>query len=107
MTSAGLVASWILPGGQGFLLQAILHACPTTRGILFDQPQVIASARQMLNSAGLTQRCQIVAGSFFESVPENGDAYVMKAILHDWDDHRSIDILRACYRSMYPGRPFS
>jgi hypothetical protein len=87
-------------GGQGLLLKAILLACPVTCGILFDQPQVIASADQALASAGLAQRCQIVAGSFFESVPENGDLYVMKAILHDWDDLTSIDILRTCRRAM-------
>jgi hypothetical protein len=89
-------------GGQGLLLKAILLACPATRGILFDQPQVIAWANQVLASAGLAQRCQIVAGSFFDSVPENGDAYVMKSILHDWDDHGSIDILRTCRRAMSP-----
>ena len=89
-------------GGQGLLLKEILLACPATRGILFDQPQVIASADQVLASAGLAQRCQIVAGSFFESVPEDGDVYVMKAILHDWDDRASIDILQTCRRAMSP-----
>jgi hypothetical protein len=87
-------------GGQGLLLREILLACPTTRGILFDQPQVITSSDQMLASAGLAHRCQTVAGSFFESVPDGGDAYVMKAILHDWDDDKSIDILRTCRRAM-------
>ena len=89
-------------GGQGLLLKEILLACPATRGILFDQPQVIASVDQVLASAGLAQRCKIVAGSFFESVPEDGDVYVMKAILHDWDDRASIDILRTCRRAMSP-----
>ncbi len=89
-------------GGQGLLLKEILLACPTTRGILFDQPQVIASADQVVASAGLAQRCQIVAGSFFVSVPEDGDVYVMKAVLHDWDDRASIDILRTCRRAMSP-----
>ena len=89
-------------GGQGLLLKEILLACPATRGILFDQSQVIASADHMLASVGLAQRCRIVAGSFFESVPEDGDVYVMKAILHDWDDRASIDILRTCRRAMSP-----
>ena len=89
-------------GGQGLLLKEVLLACPATRGILFDQPQVIASANQALASAGLAQRCQITAGSFFEFVPEGGDLYVMKAILHDWDDCASIDILRICRRAMPP-----
>ncbi len=57
---------------------------------------------QVLASAGLAQRRQIVAGSFFESVPEDGDVYVMKAILHDWDDRASIDILQTCRRAMSP-----
>lgn len=89
-------------GGQGLLLKEILLACPASRGVLFDQPQVIASADQGLASAGLAQRCEIVGGSFFESVPEGGDAYVMKFILHDWDDHAAIDILRTCRRAMSP-----
>jgi O-methyltransferase domain len=87
-------------GGEGLLLKEILLACPATRGVLFDQQQVVASADQVLASAGLAQRCQIVAGSFLESVPEDGDVYVMKAILHDWDDRASIDILRTCRRAM-------
>ena len=70
-------------GGQGLLLKTILLACPLTRGILFDQPQVVAAADRVLASTELAQRCQIVAGSFFESVPENGDIYIMKVILHD------------------------
>jgi hypothetical protein len=89
-------------GGQGLLLKEILLACRATRGVLFDQSQVIASADQMLALAGLAQRCQIVAGSFFESVPEGGDVYVLKAILHDWNDRASIDILRTCRRAMLP-----
>ena len=89
-------------GGQGLLLKEILLACPDTRGVLFDQRQVVASADQVLRSAGLAQRCQIVAGSFLETVPEDGDVYVMKAILHDWDDRASIDILRTCRRAMSP-----
>jgi O-methyltransferase/methyltransferase family protein len=87
-------------GGQGFLLKSILIACPATTGILFDQPQVIASAHQVPVSAELEQRYRLVAGSFFESVPETGDVYLMKAILHDWNDNRSRDILRTCRRAM-------
>jgi hypothetical protein len=91
-----------LGGGQGLLLKEILLACPAARGILFDQPHVIASAHKVPIFAELEQRCQFVAGSFLESVPENGDAYLMKAILHDWDDDRSIEILRTCRRAMSP-----
>jgi hypothetical protein len=87
-------------GGQGLLLKTILLACPGSRGILFDQPQVITSADPALTSPELGQRCQLVAGSFFESVPTGGDVYIMKVILHDWDDRTSIEILRACRRAM-------
>jgi O-methyltransferase/methyltransferase family protein len=89
-------------GGQGLLLKEILLACPSALGVLFDQPQVVASAGEVLTSPDLAQRCSIVAGSFLESVPEGGDAYVMKFILHDWDDQHAIDILRACRRAMPP-----
>jgi len=87
-------------GGQGVLLKTILLACPATCGILFDQPQVTASADQTL--AELAERCQIVAGSFFDAVPQNGDVYIMKVILHDWEDARSTEILRTCRRAMSP-----
>jgi O-methyltransferase domain/Dimerisation domain len=89
-------------GGQGLLLKEILLSCPGTRGILFDQPQVIASADRSLASAGLGQRCEFICGSFFEAIPKDGNAYLMKAILHDWDDRTSIDILRTCHRAMSP-----
>lgn len=87
-------------GGQGLLLKTILLACSGCQGILFDQPQVIASADPALTSGELGQRCRLVGGSFFESVPSGGDVYVMKVILHDWDDGKSIEILRTCRRAM-------
>jgi hypothetical protein len=87
-------------GGQGLLLKEILFACPSARGVLFDQPHVIASAQQVPTE--LAHRCQLVAGSFFETVPHDGDAYLMKAILHDWNDGKSIEILRTCRRAMSP-----
>ena len=87
-------------GGQGLLRKTILLACPGSRGILFDQPQVIASADQALRSPELGERCQLVAGNFLDSVPAGGDLYLMKVILHDWDDRTSIEILRTCRRAM-------
>jgi hypothetical protein len=87
-------------GGDGTLLANILAAHPQTRGTLFDQPQTIARARSSLASLGLSTRCQAVGGSFFADVPEDGDAYVLKWILHDWDDRAAADILRACRRAM-------
>jgi hypothetical protein len=88
-------------GGQGLLLREILLACPASRGVLFDQPQVVESATLMA-TPGLENRVETVAGSFFDAIPPGGDAYVMKVILHDWDDDKAIEILRACSRAMSP-----
>lgn len=90
-------------GGEGHLLKAILLACPDASGILFDQPKVAGSAGQVLAAAGLTERCQAVGGDFFQSVPGGGDAYIMKSILHDWDDAAASSILRSCRRAMPAG----
>jgi predicted O-methyltransferase YrrM len=90
-------------GGQGSLLAAILAACPGVRGVLFDQPHVIASAAPVLASAGVADRCELVGGSFLEGVPGGCAAYLMKFILHDWDDVDATRILRACRRAMPPG----
>ena len=89
-------------GGEGLLLKEILLACPESRGVLFDRPETIASADRALSSAELKKRCKIIGGSFFEFVPKEGDIYIMKAILHDWDDRTSIEILRTCRRAMAP-----
>ena len=87
-------------GGEGHLLAAILLACPAARGVLFDRPEVAAAAERVLASAGLAQRCQVVGGDFFRSVPGGGDAYMMKSVLHDWDGGEAADILRTCRRAM-------
>jgi SAM-dependent methyltransferase len=89
-------------GGQGALLRAILHAAPTARGILFDLPQVITGAEELIEAAGLTERCTVVGGDFFTSVPAGGDAYILSGVIHDWDDERSIAILNNCHRVMKP-----
>jgi hypothetical protein len=83
-------------GGYGTLLSTILSAYPGTRGILFDLPHVIDGARRELSKMNILDRCEIVTGDFFDTVPANGDAYLLKAVLHDWDDERSIAILRNC-----------
>ena len=87
-------------GGQGALISGILAANPTLRGILFDIPPVIESARGRIGEAGLAGRCELVAGDFFASVPAGGDAYVLKWVIHDWDDEHSAAILRSCHRAM-------
>lgn len=83
-------------GGVGSLLITILLANPGLRGILFDQPHVAASAEARLQHAGLADRCKIVGGSFFESIPTGADAYLLKSIVHDWDDAAVIAILHRC-----------
>src|SRR5262245_41152594 len=87
-------------GGQGTLLMTILEANPKLRGILYDQPQVVAGARQQIAAKGLAERCEIVGGDFFESVPSGADAYILKYIIHDWDDDKSHVVLRNCHRAM-------
>jgi len=87
-------------GGHGALIAAILKACPWTTGVLFDQAAVIEGARQRLHAEGISDRCSCIAGDFFESVPEGGDTYVLKDIVHDWEDDRATALLRNCRRAM-------
>ncbi|MDX6381818.1 MAG: hypothetical protein QOI57_2842 [Rubrobacteraceae bacterium] len=83
-------------GGEGVLLAAILAANPGLRGILFDQPHVLTGANDLLERAGVADRCEVVSGSFFKAVPGGADAYLLKSIVHDWDDTATVKILRAC-----------
>jgi hypothetical protein len=87
-------------GGQGALLTAILAANPRLRGILFDQPHVLPDAEAVLAHAGVASRCQLVGGSFFDSVPAGANAYILKSIIHDWDDTSAVRILRLCRDAM-------
>jgi hypothetical protein len=87
-------------GGHGTLLATILRARPGLRGVLFDAPAVVAGARPVLQAAGVADRCETVGGDFFEAVPDGGDVYTLKLILHDWDDERAAAILRNCRRAM-------
>ena len=83
-------------GGNGALLASILRRHAPLRGVLFDQPHVVAGADAVLKGAGVAERCRVVAGSFFDELPAGGDAYVLKSIIHDWEDDESIAILRRC-----------
>ena len=89
-------------GGDGTFLAKILAAHPRIVGTLFEQPQIVARAAASIESHGLSNRCEAVGGNFFASVPAGGDAYLLKWILHDWDDAAAIDILRSCRRAMKP-----
>jgi hypothetical protein len=90
-------------GGNGSVLTAVLRKHPSLRGVLFDLPHVVERAKANLKAAGIEGRCQAVGGSFFESVPAGGDAYLMRHIIHDWDDEKSLTILRNCRKVMGPG----
>lgn len=87
-------------GGTGALLAAILQASPGSRGLLFDVPDVLASAGTVLAEAGVTDRCDTVAGDFFHAVPDTGDLYLLSNIIHDWDDEHATRILHTCRRAM-------
>jgi hypothetical protein len=87
-------------GGHGGFITSILERNPAMRGMLFDSPQVVEGAKPKLAAAGITDRCQIVGGDFFESVPEGADAITMKWIIHDWNDDRSIAIMKNCARAL-------
>jgi len=89
-------------GGHGFLLATILKANPHMRGVLFDLPHAVEGATTLLRREGVADRCTVVGGDFFDSVPEGGDAYIMKLVIHDWDRDRSSRILRNCHHAMRP-----
>ena len=89
-------------GGNGALLAAILTAHPSMKGVLFDVAAGLAGARERMSAAGLDGRVTYVEGSFFESIPRSGDLYLLKSIVHDWDDERAAAILATCRRAMSP-----
>ncbi len=90
-------------GGRGTLLGEILVHHPHLEAVLCDAPGVLESARDLLGQRGVLGRVELVPGSFFESVPKGCDTYMMKNILHDWDDARSITILKNCRAAMELG----
>ena len=87
-------------GGNGVLIREILRAYPCALGILFELPAALPNARVLIEEAGLSERCALVTGNFFESVPLGADAYVLKWILHNWDDTRSLRLLENCRAAM-------
>jgi hypothetical protein len=90
-------------GGQGKLVTAILKANESVRGVLYDTPHQTPGAQRLFKQEEIADRCEAVTGDFLESVPEGGDAYLLKHIIHDWDDQRAIEILKNCRRSMSAG----
>ena len=89
-----------LGGGTGELLAAVLARRPDLRGVLFDLSNVVEHAAQVLGASKVADRCTIIGDSFFERVPEHGDTYLLKQVIHDWDDQRAEAILRTCRRCM-------
>jgi SAM-dependent methyltransferase len=89
-------------GGSGALVAGILQANPALSGILFDLPHVAERAKASLAELGLADRCTVIGGDFFEDVPDGADVYLLKHVIHDWNDERAVAILRSCRRAMGP-----
>jgi hypothetical protein len=90
-------------GGYGELLACILRACPGASGVLFDLEHAVGEAGRRFQEAGLAGRCEFVAGDFFRSLPRGADAYVLKSVIHDWDDAHGVQILARCREAMAAG----
>ncbi len=99
---AGVATVVDVGGGNGGLLAAVLEAKPGMKGVLFDLPAGVAGAKERFEHLGLADRLTIVEGSFFESVPGEGDLYLLKSIIHDWDDEHAATILKTCRAAMQP-----
>jgi hypothetical protein len=90
-------------GGNGHVIVSILKKYPRARGVLFDQPEVVEQTRKIIDEAGVSKRCTIVGGSFFESIPVRADTFFLRHILHDWNDEECITILRHLATVSEPG----
>ncbi len=89
-------------GGEGFLLANILQCYPKAKGILFDMPEAVEKAPEMLSAHHVEDRAEIITGNFFESVPSSGDLYILKNILHNWNDDQAADLLKKIHGAMQP-----
>ncbi|HEY4461666.1 MAG TPA: methyltransferase [Streptosporangiaceae bacterium] len=99
-SSASVVAD--IGGAEGALLHLVMKASPGLRGVIFDVPDIAPAAMVATKAAGLADRCSVVEGDFFESVPA-ADLYLLKFILHDWDDTSALKILKSCRDALLPG----
>jgi O-methyltransferase domain/Dimerisation domain len=89
-------------GGNGALLMAVLQTTPEAKGIVFDEEYVVDETKKELKEKGFDKRCDTEAGSFFNFIPADADAYLMKMILHDWNDEQCLQILNNCSKVMKP-----
>ncbi|MEP7270321.1 MAG: methyltransferase [Acidobacteriota bacterium] len=87
-------------GGHGGMLSSILQKYPQARGVLFDAPQVVADAREVMSNAALQGRVEIAGGDFFAEVPQGGELYILKFILHDWNEGKAAAILHSVRRAI-------
>jgi hypothetical protein len=92
-----------LGGGLGNLIETVLNANQNLRGTLFELPYVVPAAVEKLRTAGLADRCDVVPGDFFQTVPPGGDVYVLSHVIHDWDEEHCLKLLRNCRTAMAPG----
>jgi hypothetical protein len=90
-------------GGTGELLAAVLMTNSSLRGILFDLPHVVAHARSVFTDNKVMDRARTMYGNFFESIPAGGNTYLLKTVIHDWDDARATAILTNCRKAMTAG----
>jgi hypothetical protein len=90
-------------GGNGALMLAVLEATPGLKGVIFDQPYVAERTAEVIATRQLAERCRVVPGNFFGSIPAGADAYMMKYILHDWHDADALRILKNIYSAMPRG----
>ena len=89
-------------GGQGALLAGILRANPKLHGVVFDLPRLADGARRAIAASGVGDRLEFAGGDFFEAVPPGADAYMLKHVIHDWDDAKATRILETCRAAMGP-----
>ena len=90
-------------GGHGLLIAEILSKYPLMRGVVYDDPKVVEGAREVLQAHGVAERGELIGGDFFVSVPEGGDAYILKHIIHDWNDDECATILGHCHKVLPVG----
>jgi hypothetical protein len=89
-------------GGHGRLISMILKAYPRMRGALYDLPHAFEGGRKGISEAGLTDRCEVISGDFFQSVPKAGDAYILSRVIHDWNDDEAVTILKVVRKAARP-----
>ncbi|MEW5950134.1 MAG: methyltransferase [Thermodesulfobacteriota bacterium] len=87
-------------GGHGGFISAVLKAYPQIKGILFDLSHAVTTVGKPIEGNTIADRCELVAGDFFKSIPIGGDLYTLKSVIHDWNDERALEILKNCYKAM-------